>query len=327
MKGIILSGGSGTRLWPLSTQKSPKQFAKIFDGKSLLQLTAKRLSLFCDELIIVSNIRYSQIINEQLAGFNFKVILEPIGRNTAPAIALACFDLNKNETVIVCPSDHFIDDKPFVLDVSKAEKLTEEKALVTFGIKPHYPETGFGYIMAEGDRVLQFQEKPNLQTAINYVESGNYFWNAGIFCFKVSDLLEELNTYRPNLFVQVKTAYEKRAFLENGFAINLDDMKAIDSESIDYAVMENSKNVSIVRADFDWTDLGSFDALSEFENIGIPHQEIDSKDNFVYSDTELNVSIIGLENIIVVKHENNLLICKKGESQKVKNAAAYFDNK
>lgn len=196
MTNIILCGGSGTRLWPLSRTLMPKQFVKLFDDKSIFQLTVERNSKFCDTQYIVSNIEQQFLAQNQLAAigkYDTKYLLEPIGRNTAPAIALACFDLPPDEMVLATPSDHLIKDQvAYAKVLKKAIALAEDNTLVTFGITPTFAETGFGYIEAEAENVLAFHEKPDTKTAETYVQAGNYYWNSGIFCFKAGVFLDEL---------------------------------------------------------------------------------------------------------------------------------------
>ena len=194
MKNIILCGGSGTRLWPLSRTLMPKQFVKLFDEKSLFQLTVDRNNKLCTDSLIVSNteqyfLALDQI--EELGGsFSAQYLLEPIGRNTAPAIALACMLLDKDELVLVTPSDHLIKNEIAYQEVvEKAKKLANKDFLVTFGITPTFAEIGFGYIEADNEDVIDFHEKPNLEIAQKYFEAGNYYWNSGMFCFKAGIFL------------------------------------------------------------------------------------------------------------------------------------------
>jgi mannose-1-phosphate guanylyltransferase len=188
MTNIILCGGSGTRLWPISRTLMPKQFVRLFDGKSLFQLTVERNSTFCDKQLIVSNSEQYFLALDQLEEIEknkSQYILEPVGRNTAPAIALACMALDPSQIVLITPSDHLIKDQSaYQLALSRAQILAEEDCLVTFGITPTFAETGFGYIESHNEDVTAFHEKPDSITAIEYLKAGNYYWNSGMFCFK-----------------------------------------------------------------------------------------------------------------------------------------------
>jgi len=312
MINIILCGGSGTRLWPISRTLMPKQFVKLFDGKSLFQLTVERNSTICEKQLIVSNTEQYFLALDQLdelSKTNTQYLLEPIGRNTAPAIALACLALKHDEIVLVTPSDHLIKDKnAYYKVVKRAEELAKNGSLVTFGITPTFAETGFGYIEATDENVLSFKEKPDLKTATAYLEAGNYYWNSGIFCFQAGSFLEELHTYSPEIYAACKTAYD-HADISKMIRIKHDDMMAIPEKSIDYAVMEKSASVKVVASTIGWSDVGSFDALSE----ELPNDEYN---NLIISNKP--VSLIDVEDLIIIDTDDALLISKKGSSQKVK---------
>ncbi len=329
MTNIILCGGSGTRLWPISRTLMPKQFVKFFDEKSLFQLTIKRNKKVCDQQFIVSNAEQYFLAVDQLDEMNQeenKFLLEPVGRNTAPAITLACFALDAQEIVLISPSDHLIkNEKAYVQVLEIAKGLAEKDKLVTFGITPKFAETGFGYIESEGEDVKAFHEKPDKQTAQAYIEAGNYYWNSGIFCFKAGVFLEEIKKYSPEIYEKSKLAYENVKNSEsNMIRIVHDDMANIPEDSIDYAVMEKSSKVKVVASDMDWSDLGSFDALSEEfqkdENGNSINENliaINSKDNFVYSSDRL-IALADVGELIVVDTPDALLITNKGNSQSIK---------
>jgi mannose-1-phosphate guanylyltransferase len=327
MTNIILCGGSGTRLWPISRTLMPKQFVKLFDDTSLFQLTVKRNENVCDQQFIISNAeQYFLAVDqlEELQATDNKFLLEPVGRNTAPAIALACFALDPEEIVLVSSSDHLIKNQDaYTKVVNKAKLLAANDSLVTFGITAEYPETGYGYIEAEGETVKAFHEKPDAQTAQSYLDKGGFYWNSGIFCFKAGIFLEELKIYSPEIYKTSKIAYEN-AKNDSTLRISHDDMQAIPEDSIDYAVMEKSTKVKVVEADIDWSDLGSFDALAEEfdkdENGNSINEHliaIDSKNNFVYGKERL-IALAGIDDLIVVDTADALLISKKGDSQKIK---------
>ena len=332
MTNIILCGGSGTRLWPISRTLMPKQFVKLFDNKSLFQLTVERNSLICDSQFIVSNAEQYFLALDQLEELHKeknRYLLEPIGRNTAPAIALACMQLDPQEIVLVTPSDHLIKDEvEYAKVLEKAQELAQEDNLVTFGITPSFAETGFGYIEAGDSNAVQaFHEKPDQQTAQTYVDAGNYYWNSGMFCFKAGVFLEELQKYSPKIYETSLKALEKSND-ENLTRIKHEDMMAIPEDSIDYAVMEKSTKVKVVPSDIAWSDVGSFDSLYEElpqdENGNTQnknHISIDSKNNLIYG-KQRKIATVDIEDLIVVDTGDAILISKKGSSQKVKQVVA-----
>lgn len=327
MTNIILCGGSGTRLWPISRTLMPKQFVKLFSDKSLFQLTVERNAKVCDNQFIVSNAEQYFLAIDQLAELNETnntYLLEPIGRNTAPAIALACMALEDNTLVLVTPSDHLIKNEVEYSNViNRAKELAEQNHLVTFGITPHYAETGFGYIESNGENVNAFHEKPNEETAINYLEAGNYYWNSGMFCFKAGIFLEELKRFSPEIYETSLKAF-KNADKNEFIRIKHSDMNNIPENSIDYAVMEKSDKVKVVPSNIEWSDLGSFDSLydelpkDKYGNtLNDNHISIDSKNNLIYGN-ERKIATVDLEDIIIVDTGDALLVSKKGSSQKVK---------
>ncbi|WP_321311702.1 mannose-1-phosphate guanylyltransferase/mannose-6-phosphate isomerase [Halarcobacter sp.] len=328
MTNMILCGGSGTRLWPISRTLMPKQFVKLFDEKSLFQLTINRNRDFCSKSFIVSNSEQYFLALDQIDqlenSFESEYLLEPVGRNTAPAIALACFALDCEEMVLITPSDHLIKNKAEYKNVvKKAESLAKEDYLVTFGITPTYPETGYGYIEANDFDVKAFHEKPDETTAEKYVNDGNYYWNSGMFCFKAGVFLDELKKYSPEIYEASLKAF-KNANSSNMIRIKCDDMLAIPEDSIDYAVMEKSSKVKVVPSNIDWSDLGSFDSLYEElpkdQNGNTINQNfisIDSKNNLIYG-KERKITAVDIEDLIIVDTGDALLISKKGSSQKVK---------
>ena len=329
----------------------PKQFVKLFDNKSLFQLTLERNSNIADKYYVVSNIEQVSAIQAQVNETKVlddklvEKVIEPIGRNTAPAIALACFDIDPEEIVLVTPSDHLIKNN---LEYKRIIKLAENSAqkgnIVTFGIKPSYPETGYGYIeanLAKEDNsvfnVHKFREKPDFDTAKSYLAqntetSFKYLWNSGMFCFKAGVFLEELKKYAPEIYKRSEDTFK---FINKGdglLKIPLDKMQAIPSDSIDYAVLEHSNIVKVIPSDFDWSDLGSFEALDvelkKDENNNTKHKDlhlINSKNNFIISNKK--VSLIDIEDLIIVETEDSLMISKKGSSQKVKQIVAKLDKK
>lgn len=324
MFGVILAGGSGSRLWPLSRELYPKQLLNLYAEKSLLQSTFERLNKFIpsENIISVTNTKHNSNVRMQL-GENSVILSEPISKNTAPAIALSVRYIMENsaedETVLVVPSDLLIEDnEKFAQSVLEAQKYVDQGYIVTFGIKPNYPETGFGYIQAENNKVTSFTEKPNKETAEKYLQAGNYFWNSGIFMFKASTIIEEFEKYCPEIsqiIKNIKCTNDSVAFNE------FDKMPNI---SIDYALMEKSKNIAMVELMSNWKDLGSWQSIYEVSpkdennNVFVGHVlDKDSKNSFVYSSSKL-VATIGLEDTVVIETEDAILACKKDKTQEVK---------
>jgi len=327
MTNIILCGGSGTRLWPISRTLMPKQFVRLFEGKSLFQLTVERNALMCDKQFVVSNenqyfLALDQL--EELGKTDASYLLEPVGRNTAPAIALACLACDKEEMVFVTPSDHLIqNEEAYAKVLDSARALANEGNLVTFGITPSFAETGFGYIEADGFDVTAFHEKPDSVTAQAYLDAGNYYWNSGMFMFKAGVFLDELQTYAPELYDASLEAFV-HAKRDDVIRIKQEDMLNIPEDSIDYAVMEKSQKVKVVPSDIGWSDVGSFDALYEAlpkddhgNTVNTNHIGLDSKNNFIYG-KKRKIVTIDVEDLIIVDTGDAMLISKKGSSQKVK---------
>jgi len=330
MTNIILCGGNGTRLWPISRTLMPKQFVKLFDNKSLFQLTVDRNSKVCDSQFIVSNAEQYFLAMDQLdelKKIDNSYLLEPVGRNTAPAIALACFALDSDEIVLVTPSDHLIKNESEYREVIQGAKdLANKDNLVTFGIKPTFAETGFGYIEAvslNSVDVKAFHEKPDFDTATKYLEAGNYYWNSGMFMFKAGVFLEELKKHSIGIYEASLKAFSN-SNKDELIRIKHDDMLNIPEDSIDYAVMEKSNKVKVVSSDIAWSDVGSFDALYDElpkdkngNTQNTNHISIDSSNNLIYGN-ERKIATVDIEDFIIVDTGDALLVSKKGSSQKVK---------
>ncbi|MCQ2098577.1 MAG: mannose-1-phosphate guanylyltransferase/mannose-6-phosphate isomerase [Fibrobacter sp.] len=329
MINLILCGGNGTRLWPVSRSLMPKQFAPLFDGQSLFRKTVVTNSAVCESQFIVSNADQFFLAKDQLEAEgkqNCKFLLEPVGRNTAPAIALACLTLDPEEIVLVSPSDHVIRKKDEYKNVLlRAQELAKEGNLVTFGITPTSPETGYGYIEAEGENVKRFVEKPDRATAEKYLLAGNFYWNSGIFCFKAKTFLSELQKHSPDILDAAKKALANTV-IEAGepIRVGMDDMKSIPSNSIDYAVMEKSSIVKVVPSDIGWSDLGSFDSLyGEYphdengNNVNPRHIAVGSKNSLVMG-SQRAIATIDLDKMLIVDTPDALLVAPLSSSQKVK---------
>ena len=327
MFGVILAGGSGSRLWPLSRELYPKQLLNLYAEKSLLQSTFERLNKFIPSanIISVTNSKHHANVKMQLGEFNGNSIVlpEPVSKNTAPAIALSVKYIIENsdddETILVVPSDLLIEDnEKFIQSVKEAEKFVEQGKIVTFGVKPSYAETGFGYIKYVDGNVVEFCEKPNLETAEKYLNDGGYFWNSGIFMFKVSTIIKELEHYCPEISTIIKNinCTEK--------SISFTEFEKMPNISIDYALMEKSNNIAMIELASDWKDLGSWQSIYEVSpkddnnNVFVGHVlDKGSKNSFVYSSSKL-VATIGLEDTVVIETEDAILACKKDKTQEVK---------
>ena len=312
---VILTGGVGSRLWPLSRKSQPKQYLELFKNDSLFELAIKRNQKFSDGLIVVGNKdnRSLSISSLNKLGINsYHEIVEATPRNTAPAIAFAAFQVKPEDILVVTPADHIIKaDKNYDHAVSKAIKLAQEGNIVTFGVTPTRPETGYGYIESEGQNVVSFREKPNLETAKDFLHKGNFLWNSGMFCFKAGVFLSELEKYEQKVFRASKKAFEKS---EEG---RLDESLSMEipSISVDYAVMERSELIKVVNADFEWSDMGSFEAVYDyFVESGYP---VDQDGNMVIGCDKFT-AFVGLKNTIFVNTNDAILVLSKEASQDVK---------
>jgi mannose-1-phosphate guanylyltransferase/mannose-1-phosphate guanylyltransferase/mannose-6-phosphate isomerase len=334
---VVLSGGSGTRLWPLSRAALPKQLLPLVSDKSMLQETLRRLSGWPNigKPVVVCGNDHRFLVAEQLRELGIEsaeIILEPIGRNTAPAIAAAAMAI-EDGLMLVLPADHVITDiKAFEQAVTKASIAAEQGMLVTFGIQPSGPETGYGYIQsgsaiasASGSfKVSRFVEKPDLKTAEKYVISGDYFWNSGMFLFKPSVYLAELGRYQLEMVEQVKISFENRYKDLDFCRLEEKSFSACPSESIDYAVMEKTALAAVVPVDMGWNDVGSWTALLEVQDKDSNGNALrgdvytnDVTDSLIRSESRL-VAVIGVDHLLVVETSDAVLIAHRDRAQDVK---------
>ena len=335
---IIMAGGSGSRLWPLSRQMFPKQFLTLHGNSSMLQATAERLTgIEHEPAIVICNEEHRFSVAEQFRLNNIDnsgIILEPVGRNTAPAIALAALHAIKNgqdPLLLILAADHVIkNEEAFADSVKQAQLHAEAGKLVTFGIVPTAPEIGYGYIKRGqaqqkfGYSVAEFVEKPNKETAKSYLSSGNYYWNSGMFLFKASRYLAELKTHRPDILAACETAITSTKNDLDFIRVDKAAFEACPDESIDYAVMEKTADAVVIPMDCGWSDVGSWSALwevSDKDNNGNAFKgdviDVETKNTLVYAQDKL-VATVGLEDIAIVETKEAILVSKLSEVQKVK---------
>ncbi len=311
---MILTGGVGSRLWPLSRKSQPKQYLEIFEGKSLFEITVDRNRHLANKVLVVGNVDNHHLSVKMMnkSSTDYVNIVEATPRNTAAAIAFAAFASNPDDILIVTPCDHIIDRmENYNEAISKAISKAKDGFIVTFGVIPTKPEKGYGYIEAKGDKVISFREKPNETTAKEFIAKGNFLWNSGMFCFKASVLLEELKQFQPEVYEKSKAVWESS---KDGF-LDLDLSLEIPSISIDYAVMECSKKIKVVPASFSWSDLGSFESVYDY--LVLKGHSVDKNGNMVIGSDKHTV-FLGLKNTIFVYTDTVNLILQKENSQDVK---------
>lgn len=336
---VIMAGGIGSRFWPFSRAKNPKQFHDVLGtGKTLLQQTAERFKGICPEenIFVVTNKDYVELVKSQLPYLSYgQILAEPIGRNTAPCIAYACYKIreqNENANIVVAPSDHVIlKEEDFRNRITEALKAaSEKKILITLGIKPSRPDTGYGYIQyLENDKsilkkVKTFTEKPALDLAKKFLESGDFVWNAGIFIWNVQTIIKSFEQFLPEMaeiFEEGREMYWKKD--EEQFIVKA--YSHCKNISIDYGIMEKSEDVYVLLSDFGWSDLGTWKSLYDISPKNDDGNVIQGnvmtynvKNSIVKTPQEKLVVIHGLEDFIVAEYDNVIMICKKEDEQKVK---------
>lgn len=343
MHVVLMAGGMGTRFWPRSRKDYPKQLLNLFDDKSMIRLTYERIKDLTpnENILIITNQELLDPIHQQIPEIpKQNIIAEPFGKNTAPCIGLAAAIVRKKasleEPMVILPADHLIKEVDVFQDVIKTAVAyaKQNDALITLGITPTYPETGYGYIQ-RGRAVTQinnrtiykvktFAEKPNLETAKLFLKSGDFLWNSGMFIWKTSTILKEFGTHQPEMGIGFEQIYQN-LYTDKMEETILDVYMRIKSISIDYAIMEVAQSVYIIEADFTWNDVGSWEAAyailekDEKQNAITAANSvvIDSRNNLIYSPKKL-VALIDVENLAVVETEDAILICRKDSSQRVK---------
>ncbi|GLV24660.1 mannose-1-phosphate guanylyltransferase/mannose-6-phosphate isomerase [Sphingobium sp. TomTYG45] len=335
---VILSGGSGTRLWPVSTPERPKQLLPLTADETMLQLTIKRVQGFgavsVGRPIVVANAAHASIIDAQisLSGVeDYLVLLEPFGRNTAPAIALAALEAQASDAMLVMPSDHTIADLPaFHAAIARALPLVAEDWLVTFGITPDAPETGYGYIkMGEacGDmihEVVRFVEKPEADRAAEMLAEGNHVWNAGIFMFRAGVYLEALERHQPAILAAARASLDQAARKGRHIAPEPQAFATCPSDSVDYAIMEREARVACVPVNMGWSDVGSWDSLHSVSARDAHNNAVRGEalllgaQNCLVNSDGARVTLVDVDDLIVVVSQSEVMILRRGESQKVR---------
>lgn len=336
---VILCGGAGSRLWPVSRETHPKPFIRLADGQSLLQkafLRATQLPKVSDVLTVTNREFFFKTADEfrEVGAANRSVtfILEPCARNTAGAVAAAALhvaETNPQDILLILPADHLIADQAaFAAAVAQATELAREGLLVTFGIRPTAPETGYGYIEAEGHRVKRFVEKPDRETAQQYLQSGRFYWNSGMFCFSAQTMLDEMQAHCPAILDQVRTALSHGRVVKGDHILQCeldrDAFTRVPEDSIDYAVMEKTARAAVVPCDIGWSDIGSWAALGELAEADAQGNRIegeallkDAENCFIRSEDRL-VSAVGVKDLIIVDTPDALLVAHKDRAQDVK---------
>jgi mannose-1-phosphate guanylyltransferase len=345
---VILSGGSGSRLWPVSREQHPKPFIKMADGESLLQKAFKRAAELpgASEVLTVTNREFYFKTEDEYKKVNTgslptSYILEPVRRNTAPAVAAACLYAEKEygpgTLLLILTADHLIESQAtFRNAVSRAAELAADGAIVTFGIQPTSPETGYGYIEADGERVMWFVEKPSASTAKEYLAAGNYLWNAGMFCFRADQMLAEFREYSPEVLDAVEFALQDAKVLDSEdqgitqVQLQEQSFSTAPDISIDYAIMEKTRRCAVVSCDLGWSDIGNWDAFREMSDTDDNGNAIigeallhDVNNSYIQSNGRM-IGAIGVDNLVIVDTEDALLVADRHRAQEVKHIVSHL---
>lgn len=347
LQPVIMAGGNGTRLWPLSRELYPKQFLNLDGQYSLLQQTVLRLNnLNCHAPLFICNEEHRFLVAEQLRQIesgNCSIILEPFGRNTAPALTLAALQVSlqgDDPILLVLAADHLIKDTTaFYHSIHIAKDLAEKNKLLTFGIRPTYPETGYGYIhrgeqlASHAYLVNQFIEKPDQETATKLINAQTYFWNSGIFMFRASVYLQEIEKFSPEIFNACKAAFEKRQQDMDFLRIDKAQFKTCPNNSIGYAVMEKTSHAAVVELDAGWSDIGSWSTVWDIgekdEHGNVVQGDVlthNSTNCLIKAENRL-VATVGLDNIAIIETADAVLVVKKEQVQSVKHLVSYLKDK
>ncbi|EOU9807080.1 mannose-1-phosphate guanylyltransferase/mannose-6-phosphate isomerase [Escherichia coli] len=344
---VIMAGGTGSRLWPMSRELYPKQFLRLYGQRSMLQETVLRLDdVDAREPVVICNQEHRFLVAEQLRQINklsHNIILEPVGRNTAPAIALATLSAIENgddPILLVLAADHIINNKlAFHQAIKSAFKFALQGRLVTFGIVPTGPETGYGYIHRGQEETLdeqiayqvsRFVEKPNKETAESYIASGEYYWNSGMFMFRAKKYLEELEKFRPDILDACKAAIQGCEESDEFIKVDLDLFIACPDESVDYAVMEKTTDAVVVGLDADWSDVGSWSALWEVSpkddkgNVLTGDTFLHNANNCYINTDEKLIAAIGVDDLVIINTKDAVLVVNKDQVQDVKKVVEYL---
>ncbi len=346
---LIMAGGSGTRFWPRSRTVKPKQFLNIVGDESLLQSTIKRFSTFAytQNIFIISNQSQARVLEKQTLGLpRENLIYEPVGKNTLPCIGLAAMFAEKENPdgiMVVSPSDHLIiNGELFMETVLSAVDIAQRKnGIVTIGIYPTYPATGYGYVQTGqeingGKKIRQFKverfvEKPDEQRAIEYLKQGGFYWNSGLFVFKISVFLDAVKEFAPKLYTDLRKI---QADMGNPtFEQTLDTIyRNVESISVDYGIMEHARNIYLVEGNFDWNDLGSWESVYQVNKkddkgnvISGEAVIVDSENSYIHSDNGI-IALVGLDNVVVVQEGNTILVCRRDKTEDVKKVVDHLNS-
>ena len=330
----ILCGGLGTRLWPLSRELMPKQFVKLNNSYSLFQETILRNINFSENFFVLTNKIHYFLAYDEINDLNttkkYNYILEDVSKNTAASLLFLALNLKKDEVIFSTPSDHVIENNDEYKEaIQKAKQIANEGKIALFGIKPKGPDTAYGYIK-DSKNGVEFFEKPEIEIAKKYFQSGEFYWNSGMFCFKAGSLIREFELYNKEFLEKCKNVF-KKAKIQNEL-IRIDSMHELESISIDHAIMEKSKNLELIKSNFKWSDVGSFSALRDEypkdANNNRTNTELialDSNNNFALG--KKLIATIGVDNLIIVDTEDSLLITNQNESQRVKEVVKILQEK